>query len=280
MIKSLLRKLVFSAVLINGRRTRVHPDLMHYFNVRQNNPVEPTLYSFLEKVLKPGEVFIDVGANAGFISLLVSDKVGSSGKVFVIEPNPKVAFYAHYALSNNTKFSNYVMMQMACSDAPSILPISVSLADSLLQERASLVYREEKTREVDVLCSTIDNILPTSLKPTWIKIDVEGAELSVLNGALVTLRNHRPLISLEVHGLYFPDPRAHVKSLFDFFTTLNYSAVNVMTAKEVTLDEFMSDSGVPSVDPVTGGKMNDKGYGNLILVPEKGLVPSIISMLK
>jgi hypothetical protein len=53
-----------------------------------------------------------------------------------------------------------------------------------------------------------------------------------------------------------------------------------MKAKVETLEEFMKDSGISDLDPVTGEALNKKGYGNLLLVPDKAMVSSIISLME
>jgi FkbM family methyltransferase len=181
--------------------------------VRRNNPTEPKLHWFFNKLLQNGDVFVDVGANAGFISLLASERVGKEGKVIAVEPNPRIAYFTHYTLANNARNKNHILLQVALSDQSCLLPISMSSSDSILMERASIVYKEKASEEVEVLCSTLDIILPTDLKPTVVKIDVEGAELQVLRGAVSVLRKYRPVVSVEVHGLYFDDPYAHAKSI-------------------------------------------------------------------
>jgi FkbM family methyltransferase len=260
-------------ILVNNRNVKVHPDLSLYYNIRKNNPVEPELYNFLDKCIKEGDVFVDIGANAGFISLLASTKVGSKGKVIAFEPNPVVSYYTHFTLANNAPYHNYILLQQALSEEFGLASFSISSQDSILMERASLVFKEGVTKDVDVLCSTLDAVLPMVLKPTMLKIDVEGAELQVLKGAIKTLEKHKPDISLELHGLYFDDPETHVEALFNFFEGLGYTAVNLLKKRTETFKEFMKDSGVPHVE------YSKKGYGNLILISDKKRVDEVINLM-
>jgi hypothetical protein len=158
---------------------------------------------------------------------------------------------------------------MAASNAPGAFPISISSSDSVLMERASLVYREKDAYTVSVLCSTIDLLVPPDIAATVMKIDVEGAELDVLEGARETIEKHKPIVCVEVHGLYFENPYEHVQKVFEFFHAFGYACLNLLKGKEDNLENFMTDSGVPAGD--TTVRLNAVGYGNLIFVPNKNL---------
>lgn len=274
MLKNILRKIIFvrnkGSVLINNQRIRVHPELLSFFNVLKNNPSEPALHKFLDKWLNVGDVFIDVGANAGFMSMLASKKVGANGKVISIEPNPYVAEYTHYTLANNGLKKNWIFLQLAISENTSVLSFSLGADSSPLMETASFVYGEGKAEKVEVLGTTLDAIVPWTIEnKVVLKIDVEGAEVAVLQGARELIKNKRPVIVLEIHGLYFQNPRQHVKKVFDFISQHNYYAVNIQTARVESIDDFMNSS-------EKGGRT---GYGNVVLLPSMDLLDQCLQRL-
>lgn len=231
--------------------------------------MEPELFDFLSRLVKEENVFIDVGANVGIFSLLASDKVGPKGTVLTLEPNPATFGLMSELILANKRFNNLVFLQLAVSDQSGILPLQLNQDDSMLMERASIIHQEAGTKEVNVFTNTLDSLLPAGLKIDIIKIDVEGAELAALNGSKNIIREKRPMICVEVHGLYFPDPGKHVEEVFSFFESMNYKAINLHKGTTESARTFLEDSGVGGIDAVSGMNLRTTGYGNLIFVADE-----------
>ena len=147
----------------------------------------------LERLVRPGDVFFDIGAHVGFYSLLASALVGSTGKVFAFEPNPRNVRYlrAHVAMNHLT---NVALFEAAVWDRPG----------TVLFETAgdSSTSRVAETGSLQVAATTLDGLraegaLPA---PNFIKIDVEGGEIHVLRGAIKLLKETSPLVILSTHG--------------------------------------------------------------------------------
>jgi FkbM family methyltransferase len=143
----------------------------------------------------PGAVVYDVGANVGIYSLLASLRAGPSGKVYAFEPLERNLLYLRRHLTLN-HVENCVILERAVCNREGTRPFSVAAWSSSMAHLApdgealirstsldSCVYGEERLRPPDIL-----------------KIDVEGAELEVLEGATRTLTEFRPTIFLEIHG--------------------------------------------------------------------------------
>ena len=82
----------------------------------------------------------------------------------------------------------------------------------------------DKIEEISVKCERLDHILPTEHKVDFIKIDVVGAELSVLRGAENILQNYRPKILFQCTRSSFPNYGFNSAMIYDFFTKQhNYS---------------------------------------------------------
>jgi len=146
-----------------------------------------------EKMVAKGGVVFDIGANAGLYTLLASVLVGSQGRVFAFEPGPRNVRYlkAHLQLNH---VSNVNVIEAAVSDRMGEASFDVGANDSMghLADRGML---RVKVVTLDELISARDVAIPSC-----IKIDVEGAEARVLNGAKGLLSNLHPTVFLATHG--------------------------------------------------------------------------------
>jgi FkbM family methyltransferase len=146
-----------------------------------------------EQTITEGSVVFDIGAHVGFYTLLASVLVGTSGKVVAFEPLPRNLFYLHEHLRLN-QLQNVMVMEAAVSEASRVTSFDES-STSFTGRISPEGKLQVKTVALDALTST--GKIPM---PTHIKIDVEGAELSVLCGAQETLNQARPTIFLATHG--------------------------------------------------------------------------------
>jgi FkbM family methyltransferase len=136
-------------------------------------------------LLPSGGVFLDVGAHAGYFSLLASNLVGTSGRVFAIEPNPRTFSALDRHLTLNA-VSNVQALQCGLSNVRGSFVLH--LPPSALDYNATVLPRAEWT-PVEVPTRTLDDCVCE-----WgidridlMKIDVEGAEPLVLAGGAAAL---------------------------------------------------------------------------------------------
>lgn len=136
--------------------------------------------SWARALLPPGGSFLDIGAHAGYFSLIASDRVGASGRVLAIEPNPRTFELLQRHLSGNRVANVRALM---CGLAEQAGSISLYAPPSRIDYNATVLPRAEWTR-VDVGTRTLDDCVDE-----WgvdridlMKIDVEGAEPLVLAG--------------------------------------------------------------------------------------------------
>ncbi len=148
---------------------------------------------WLQRVLRPGDCFFDIGANVGYYSLLASRLVGHAGRVIAFEPLPRnLTFLKRHLRMNGVR--NTKLWEVAVSDVDGTMNFAEGANPSIgkLAENGSLQVR---TVALDSLWR--EGLLPT---PRVIKIDVEGAEAAVLRGAAQLLSDARPVIQLAGHG--------------------------------------------------------------------------------
>jgi len=153
--------------------------------------------SFVLKILNPGDVFIDVGAHMGLYSLLAGLKVGTSGLVVAIEPNPLNALILRHNIKLN-KLRNVHVIQKALGDssegvAELHFDIRRTGFSKLIEDRK----RTNRELTVKVQMTTLDEIVGElgirEIKA--IKIDTEGYDFKVLRGAIKTIwRTHYLII--------------------------------------------------------------------------------------
>lgn len=173
-----------------------------------NGTYEREQTALFQRLLRPGATVLDVGANVGYYTLLASVLVGDAGKVHAFEPEPKNAEFLRRHVRINAR-RNVTVEQAAVSDRAGTARFESGTGSGTghLGDRGTL---EVRTLRLDDYCAR------HALAPSAIKIDVEGAEMSVLHGARETLARHRPILFLSTHG-----PEVH-RAALAFLRELGY----------------------------------------------------------
>ena len=207
---------------------------------------EPNEFAFLDRVLKPGMVFIDVGANDGYYTLFAAKRVGPSGKVIAVEPSSRERAHLRRNLARNA-LENVVVI-------PSALGAESGMAELKL---AHGLHAGHNTlggfAHDDVVTSTIERVkietLDTVAKRLSLnsidvmKIDVEGAEASVVNGAIACIEAWRPVMLMEINEKALRDQGHSANGLLDLLTTQLKYDVRIFTDAGAQLEKWKS--GVP-----------------------------------
>ena len=144
-------------------------------------------------ILKPGMKCIDVGANVGYYTLIISVLVGPKGKVYAFEPLPKNLDYLERHIAMN-RCSNVEIFDAALSDFEG----EASFAEGATRSMGHL----DPGGTLKVRCTRLDTMLAEGAvtAPDFVKIDAEGEEVKVLEGAREMLRASRPPIFLSTHS--------------------------------------------------------------------------------
>lgn len=162
---------------------------------------EEGLTAFFIRALKKGDTFMDVGSHYGYFSLLALEMIGPEGKVIAFEPTPRT-----YAVlnSNLSAFPNAKTENMAAWSEDSTLELTdlgigwsshnSLMAPKMVPDSAAKHAQTHSVRAVKL----DDYIAENKVRPALIKIDAESAELAILTGMTETMRNLRPIISVEV----------------------------------------------------------------------------------
>jgi FkbM family methyltransferase len=180
--------------------------------------IDVRLQDRLREFVQPGSRVWDVGANVGWVSFASAYLAGAGGEVVAIEPDTTLVSLLRRSLK----------LQSSGRAPVSIVPVAVSqdvgVARFEVDQRGRAwnhfegLGRKNRrgTREVNLVpTTTLDQLLGTFAPPTFVKIDVEGAEVMVLKGGARLLREHRPVIMCEV-GPQYSEPVTALLREFDY----------------------------------------------------------------
>ena len=202
-----LASLVASACGLNKRRL-IRTDFGTYFI----NPIsnfgatilqgeyEPQMRKVLSRYLPPGGLFIDMGANEGYFSVLASKLVGPRGTVIAIEPQSRLQHVLQTNLGANECF-NVRLISCVVSDTTGEMQLSLAASTNT---GSSSLFRPTKyplpTQKVQAFClvDLLDKIGVESCD--LVKVDIEGAEYDVFIAATEVLKaGILKNIALEFH---------------------------------------------------------------------------------
>lgn len=145
-----------------------------------------------ERIVKPGDTALDIGANIGIVSLWLSRLVGERGMVHAFEPNPELQKVFERAIERN-QVSNIRLHRLALGASPSQMQLRIQRKNtgsgSLILDHGS-----EECKVFSVPVRTLDSILAEARIQAvqFIKMDVEGFEAQVLQGGQHMLKSIRP----------------------------------------------------------------------------------------
>jgi FkbM family methyltransferase len=151
----------------------------------------------LKRLIKPGNVVLDVGANIGYFSLLFAKWMHGAGTVHAFEPFPHSAKRFGSNLDLNPQLRTMVHLhRLALSD------FSGTMAMSVPDEGNCGCNYLSTSGPVEVEVTTLDAyVRQTQLaRIDFIKIDVEGAEVSLLQGAEETIGRYHPTLIIEINA--------------------------------------------------------------------------------
>jgi FkbM family methyltransferase len=188
---------------------------------RRNYPYERL--ATLERVISPGDTVVDVGANVGQYSVLFSRLVGPQGRVIAFEPVPRTHDVLRSVVAG-PGLANVELVRAALADFDGQSDVVEVLDRDGLPDPglAHLALQSPGTVEVRVarLDALRDELAIDSC--SFVKIDVEGAELLVLRGAREFLQAHRPVLMVELDRGMSARFKASPEEVLGFLQDLGY----------------------------------------------------------
>ncbi|QDT55714.1 hypothetical protein Pan44_37600 [Caulifigura coniformis] len=191
--------------------------------------------------LTPDSVFYDVGGNAGYFSFIASTIV-TRGHILAFEPiASNIAIFEEHLRRNRRRpgLDRITLLPYAVADTEKVVQFT---NDPVLTGSNTYVdssFFGPSVEKVDVQCVSIDGqIAKGAPVPDVIKIDVEGAELDVLKGAVSTLKSHHPHLLLATHDAHVPGiDRQCAEFLKDLGYTLTHTGE--FTPRMAGLDDYI-----------------------------------------
>ncbi len=208
--------------LLNGKIMLVAPEMV------RASPTETHILKWIGELLGPGDTFFDVGAHYGWMSLAACRCVEPDGRVVAFEPSPPLVECLRYNKKVN-RFRQMEIVAKAVADGDDKLADfymvnrGESFLNSLINHHGELTRNSSskgakihaRTVSLDKFCKT------TGLKPDLVKIDVEGAELLVLQGCADLLKECRAKFIVAVHPTWLPEGQ-QASDLFELFRSHRY----------------------------------------------------------
>ncbi|MBV2367133.1 FkbM family methyltransferase [Streptomonospora nanhaiensis] len=187
----------------------------------------------LAEVVRPGAVCLDVGAEYGLYTFTLADLAGPAGAVYAVEPLPGPARFLTTAASA-LGADNVRVLRRALAREEGTGTLSLPLRRGLpVHGRAYLTTGAASpgpntefsaARTVTAPVSTLDS-LAAELgfdRLDFVKADVEGAELAVIDGGAATLERHRPALLLEIEDRHLAKYGARAADVADRLAAMGY----------------------------------------------------------
>lgn len=203
-------------------------------------PYEPEVIRAIGRLVKPGMTVLDVGANVGAITGVLAEMVGPGGKVHAFEPTQfnLVRLREKFGADPRVEIHPEAVSDVDCESVPFF--VDEHLEDGVLTGVYSSLYdlpdpENRRMRRVVVRAVTLDGFCGESVRPGFIKVDVEGAEPRVIAGGRRVIAACRPAIVLEFWTWTWA---SGYREAFGWLESTGYRMFDLGWRRVVTLSDF------------------------------------------
>lgn len=228
----------------NGREWWMAPEVALRGELQEFETVQ-----WFRDVIQPGMTVVDVGANVGQMTLEMAHLVGPSGRVIAIEPAPGNLNLLRRHVSANGFDDRVTIIPAACVEDTGAQvelvvfgaePDTVGSGHQVKCKTSDITNPGMARKVVKVGTVSIDDLCrDLRLRPQVLKIDVEGAEERVLQGAKLTLAQARPRLRIGFHPFAFENPKRSANSIMNLLLSLGYQPVDAVRAEDWGLAEYV-----------------------------------------
>ena len=246
-VRSIFRKLFKPASGVVNQKTPWGNQMEIDVNETIGNSIYSTqiydlpLSEALWRLTEPGNFVLDIGANIGFVTGLLSYKSGPDGKVWSFEPNPVIISRLTRNIGNN-KYSNTTLYPFALSDSNTEgyleFPDIFSYNQGVAYVNGNGTH---SSKAVKINLRKLDDMIDPGTIINVLKIDVEGHELSVFKGAENILRNK------QITNIIYEDHDPYPSDIATFLTGKGYT---IYRMEKGWLNLNLKN---PSTEPSTNG---------------------------
>lgn len=235
---------------LGSYRIKLDPSYILDRYIIENGAWETHVVQLINNFVRPGNICVDVGANAGYHTLAMAGAAGKEGHVYAFEPNDISHDKLIENIALNESFKNRITCErLGLSFEENNLKIFQS-GNAPGNAYLSPHYREDYwnagTSEDFTICKVIrlDSYIKPETSVSLIKVDVEGMELEVLTGADAVLKRDMPVILFETLLENFS--HESIKQLEEYLVSLGYVIFNIDNnlgrLKPVSYPDFDVDS--------------------------------------
>ncbi len=207
-----------------SRNTRLYLDPNDYVHCMMfYNRYSREILEVFRRYAKPGDTVIDVGAHIGYFTLFLAELVGPQGHVYAFEPDPRArSFLARSISGSGMDWIDVSSFALATGRGT----VKFFLAKGLGSSSAVKSVQQMDAEETAIQTVSLDDLVDQGsvVGPIRVvKIDVEGYELDALRGMAKVLREHRPVMVVEVNKEMLEARGESPANLFALLTSFDYS---------------------------------------------------------
>ncbi|MGE3979781.1 MAG: FkbM family methyltransferase [Nitrospira sp.] len=224
--------------LLDNWSVRCHPICVGEFSVFQSDLEQKQELRAFSRLATRSMQFLDIGTHWGVFTLAALYLGGPKARVIAIEASREAAGILRDNLLLNAADEHVTIINAACSETDGQIQMLTTGAGG-----AGYYVPTESPRSdsISVPSFTADTIVAHhSFCPTHMKVDVEGCELEVLQGAKSTLANHRPILFLELHGDLLRKRQRSPEEVLRHLTKLGYRHWEGFDGRQISLPDLAS----------------------------------------
>jgi FkbM family methyltransferase len=228
LVKRLLRP------LLNEASYSVLQGAAMAWDIRSGRMYEPEL-DLIRHAVRPGETAVDIGANYGLWCYHLSHALQPGGRVVAFEPVP-FTFRTLRLIARVLRFRGVELVEKGCGERPGRLTFTVPVQSSgaIIAGLVHMAGRDDgrpgkerharfdRTKEITCEVVTVDDHLAGARNVTFLKCDIEGADLFALRGARKLLAEQRPTVVCEINPWFLEGFGLNTADLVQFFDGLGY----------------------------------------------------------
>lgn len=198
------------------------------FDFNRSQKYDKMTMKIMKIVLEPDSTFVDIGCHKGEF-LQEALRFAPEGKHYAFEPIPELNLQLQKRLGKYCEISSFGLSNRRGSSSFQYVKSNPSFSG--IKQRT--YPKQEQVEEITIKIDLLDNQLTNAKRIDLIKIDVEGAELEVLEGSTYTIAKHLPVIIFEHVKEAAEAYEVDADKSFDFFESVNY---NLYTLKSFVED--------------------------------------------
>lgn len=250
----------------NNIKIKIDPNTnFHWLNVVNYGGYEAVL--LFEKYLRPGDIYIDIGANYGYMAINAKKLVGDLGTVIAIEPDPRALSLLKFNAELNKSRIDIIQKAIADSEGESgfnvATEIGLSRLDNLSNDMLGVTMQERIMIQKTTLDKLVADFIPHK-DIRLVKMDVEGHELRILRGATQVLANRKTMFMLEINHGALSLNKVTFKDILEFFLTRSYK---VFWIHSHSADWFRIGR-YPTLEEVSDYNKFINKYADIIAIPD------------